>query len=60
MVSFDAMGLFTNVPTEEVLGVIKNKLQDYRTLGECSVLHVDSTFELLEVCLKNFIFSVWG
>jgi hypothetical protein len=55
LVSFDAVSLITNVPVDEALQVIRNKLHKY-TLAERSVLQVEAIMELLEICLKTQIF----
>jgi hypothetical protein len=48
LVSFD-VSLFTNVPVNEALQVIRNKLHKGDTLAERSVLQVEAIMELLEV-----------
>ncbi|XP_023710176.1 uncharacterized protein LOC111865964 [Cryptotermes secundus] len=50
--------LFTNVPVDEVLKIIENKLHDDVTLTERSVLQVEAIMELLEVCLRTTYFQV--
>jgi len=47
LVSSDVVSLLTNVPVEEFLDVIRNKLLEYDTLAEQSVLEVDAIRELL-------------
>jgi hypothetical protein len=56
LVSFDIVSLFTNVPVDEALQVIRNKLQNDNTLAERSLLQVEAIMELLEVCLKTTYF----
>jgi len=51
LASFDVVSLFTEVPFEEVLNIIRNKLWEDDTLAENSVLWVDAIMELLELCL---------
>jgi hypothetical protein len=58
LVSFDVVSLFTNVPVDEALQVIRNKLHNDNTLAEWSVLQVEAILELLEVCLKTTYFQV--
>jgi hypothetical protein len=58
MVSFDIVSLFTIVPVNEALHVIKERLKDDTTLEERSALPVESMMELLEVCLKTTYFQV--
>jgi hypothetical protein len=42
---------FTDIPIDEALQVIRNKLHNDDTLAELPVLQVEATMELLEVCL---------
>jgi hypothetical protein len=56
LVSFDVVRLFTNIPAEEALEIIGNKLLESDKLAKCSVLEVDAIMELLEVCLKTTYF----
>ncbi|PNF31038.1 hypothetical protein B7P43_G17855, partial [Cryptotermes secundus] len=58
LVSFDVVSLFTNVPVDEVLQIIENKLHDDVTVTEQSVLQVEAIMELLEVCLRTTYFQV--
>jgi hypothetical protein len=57
LVSFDVVSLFTNVPVDEALQVIRNKLYNDDTLAELSVLQVEAIMELLEVCLRTTYFQ---
>jgi hypothetical protein len=58
LVSFDIVSLFTNVPIDEALQVIGNKLHNDDTLAERSVLQVEDIMELLEVYLRTTYFQV--
>jgi hypothetical protein len=58
LVSFDIVSLFTNVPGNEALQIIRNKLHNDDTLAERSVLQVIVIMELLEVCLRTTYFQV--
>jgi hypothetical protein len=58
LVSFDFVGLFTNVPVYEALQIIRNKLHNNDTLAEQSVLQVEAITELLEVGLRITYFWV--
>jgi hypothetical protein len=49
LVSFDVVSLFTNVPVDEALPVIRNKLHYADTLAERPVLQVEAVVELLEI-----------
>jgi hypothetical protein len=46
LVSFDFVSLFTNVPVDEALQLIRNKLHNDVTLAERSVLQVEAIVEL--------------
>jgi hypothetical protein len=56
-VSFDVVSLFTNVPVEEVLQVIRNRLTTGPSLPERSPLQVEDVMELLDICLKTMYFQ---
>jgi hypothetical protein len=58
LVSFDVVSLFTNVPVDEALQVINNKLTNDNTLAERSILKVEAIMELLDVCLRTTYFQV--
>jgi hypothetical protein len=58
LISFDVVSLFTNVPVDEALRVIRNKLHSDDTLVERSALQVEAIMELLEVCLRTKYFQV--
>jgi hypothetical protein len=57
LVSFD-ISLFTNVPVNEALQVIRNKIHNSATLAEQSVLQVQAIMELLEVRFRTTYFQV--
>jgi hypothetical protein len=48
LVSFDVVGLFTNVPVGEDPQVVSNKVHNDDTSAEWSVLQVEAIMELLE------------
>jgi hypothetical protein len=58
LVSFDVVSLFTNVPVDEALTVIRDMLHNDHTLAERSALQVEAIMELLEVCLRTPYFQV--
>ena len=53
LVSLDTVSLFANVPVEEVLEIIRNKLLEDDKLAECLVLQVDAIIVLLGMCQKK-------
>ena len=57
MVSFDVKSLFTNVPLDEALQVIQDRLNQYTSLAERTRLSPDSITRLLELCLRSTYFS---
>jgi hypothetical protein len=56
LASYDAVSLFTNVPVDEALQVMRNKFHKDATLAERSLLQVEAIMELLEFYLRT-IFS---
>jgi hypothetical protein len=56
--SFDTVNLFTNVPVDETLQVISNKLHNIYTLVRWSVLQPEAIMELLEICLRTTYLQV--
>jgi hypothetical protein len=58
LVSFDVVNLFTKIPIDEALQVIRNKLHNDDMLVERSVLQVEAFIELLRVCLRTTYFQV--
>jgi hypothetical protein len=57
LVSFYVLGLFTNVPVDEALQVIRSRIENDNTLTEPSVLKVEAIMELLDVCLRTTYFE---
>ena len=58
--SFDVTALFTSVPMEPVLGIIKDLWEEDSTHKEITVLPVKDIILLLELCLYNTYFSFQG
>ena len=58
--SYDVSALFTSVPVDPALKVIKVLLEKDPTLNERTVLPVEDIMLLLEFCLKNTYFSFQG
>jgi hypothetical protein len=56
LVSFDIVSLFTNVPVEEVLHVIRNILNTCPSFPERAPLQVEDVMEPLDVCLTTTYF----
>jgi hypothetical protein len=54
LVSFD-VSLFTNIPLEEVLQVIRNRLSMDPSFPECSPLQVEDVMELLDIRLTTVL-----
>ena len=55
--SYDVSVLFTSVPTDPALNIIKDLLDKDTTLKERTVMEVSDSIFLLEFCLKNTYFS---
>ncbi len=60
MVSFDVSSLFTNVPIDEAVSVIRDKLKNDESLDERTCLSPKCITELLKVCLKSTYFRYNG
>ena len=58
--SYDVTALFTSVPVEPELGIIKDLLEQDNTPRERTVLLVKDIILLLEFCLHNTYFSFQG
>ena len=55
--SYDVSALFTSVPIDPALNIIKDLLVKDNTLKERTVMDVEDIILLLEFCLKNTYFS---
>ena len=55
--SFDVSSLFTNVPVDEAISVIRRRLGEDGTLGDRSILSPERIAELLAMSLKSTCFS---
>ena len=55
--SYDVSALFTSVPIDPALNIIKDLLEKDNTLKERTVMEVSDIILLLEFCLKNTYFS---
>ena len=55
--SYDVSALFTSVPIDPALNIIKDLLEKDHTLKERTVMEVSDIILLLEFCLKNTYFS---
>ena len=55
--SYDVSALFTSVPVDPVLNIIKDLLEKDDILKERTVMEVSDIILLLEFCLKNTYFS---
>ena len=58
--SYDVSVLFTSVPIDPVLTIIKDLLVKDSTLKDRTVIGIDDIILLLEFCLKNTYFSFQG
>ena len=58
--SYDVSALFTSVPIDPALNIIKDLLDKDTTLKERTVMEVRDIILLLEFCLKNTYFSFQG
>ena len=58
--SYDVSALFTSVPIDPALNIIKDLLDKDTTLKERTIMEVGDIILLLEFCLKNTYFSFQG
>ena len=57
LISYDVTSLFTSVPIEPFLNIIKDLLEKDEKLNDRTVLSVQNIIELLGFCLYNTYFS---
>jgi hypothetical protein len=57
MTSFDVESLFTNVPTEETLDILKEKLDKDETLSSRTPIPKDSVMALTKLCITTTYFQ---
>ena len=58
MVSFDVVSLFTKVPTDETLAVVRDKLAADPLLEEHTCVLIDNLMEMLTFCVKTTQFRM--
>ena len=58
--SYDVSVLFTSVPVDSALGIVKDLLEKDPTLKERTVMSVGDIVLLLDFCLKDTYFSFQG
>ena len=58
--SYDVAALFTSIPPDVAIQVVRNCLESDQTLQERTKLSVDNLVELIELCLKTTYFSFGG
>ena len=58
MVSLDVVNLFTKVPIDETITVVRDKLATDTLLGERICIPVDNLMEMLTFCMKTILFGV--
>ena len=56
--SYNVSALFSSVPVDPALGVIKDLLDKYPTLKDRTVLLVKDIIPLLEFCLKKHVLFI--
>ena len=60
MISYDVTALFTSIPVDKALIVIKKKLKEDQTLPQRCQLNVEQILELLSFCLNTTYFTFEG
>ena len=60
IISYDVKALFTSVPIQPVLNIIKNKLENDQQLQQRTSMSVSQITSLLEYCLRSTYFLFQG
>ena len=60
LVSFDVSALFTSIPTDEAVRVIRQRLEQDNSWQDRTNLNVDQLTQLLELCLNTTYFMYSG
>ena len=60
IISYDVKALFTSVPIQPVLNIIKNKLENDQQLQQRTSMSVNQITSLLECCLRSTYFVFQG
>ena len=60
MMSFDVSALFTSIPIDPAIDIIRKQLEEDQDLKKRTSMTVDHIISLLEFCLKNTYFSFKG
>ena len=60
MVSFDVKALFTSVPIQPAINIIKKVLEEDQSLQQRTTMSVNNITCLLEFCLKSTYFTYQG
>ncbi|XP_053406480.1 uncharacterized protein LOC128559257 [Mercenaria mercenaria] len=60
LVSYDVSALFTSIPVEKALEIIRMRLEKDKNLNDRCELNVDQVSELLELCLTSTYFVYQG
>ena len=58
MVSLDVVSLFTKVPTDEILAVVRDKLAADTLLEELTCIPIDNLMEMLTFCVETTYFGM--
>ena len=58
MVSLDVVSLFTKVPTDETLSVVRDKLTAAPMLEERTCIPIDNLMEMLTFCVETTYFRM--
>ena len=58
--SYDVKALFTSVPSDPSINIVKQRLTQEPTLPQRSQMSIPQIVTLLDFCLKNTCFLFWG
>ncbi|KAJ8912114.1 hypothetical protein NQ315_013203 [Exocentrus adspersus] len=60
LVSFDVTSLFTNVPTNKALDIVKKKLSEDQALEHRTSLSINMIMEMLNMCINTTYFQLYN
>ncbi len=56
MLSFDVVSLFTKVPIDQAINILRSRLQEDNKLDERTIFSPNDLCDLVELCVKIHLF----